>query len=53
MKKRLKTWYKILSLVLLVFISLNLELLCFVHFLSSYGETLMHYSELIEQLNVS
>ena len=54
MKKCLKTWYKILNSVLLAFINLNLELLYFfVHFSSLYGETLMHYSELVGQLDVS
>ena len=37
----LKTCYKILSLILPVFINSNLELFqCFVHFRSAYGETL-------------
>ena len=39
---------------MVVFINLNLELLSsFVHFLTSYGEVLLHYHEFEEQLDVS
>ena len=48
MRKRLKICYRILKLVLLVFTDLNLELLyCFVHFWSSFGETLVHCREFV------
>ena len=48
MRERLKTCYKILHLVLLVFTDLNLELLhYFVHFWSSYGKTLVQYGKLV------
>ena len=48
MRQRLKTCYKILNLILLVFIDLNFGLLyCFVHFWCSYVETLVQYREIV------